>query len=54
MQVDERRLVRQTTAVSGLNCEYLVHAACWDIIERIIGHQAEDRLDLMLQAMADG
>lgn len=42
--------------VSGLRCqcETLLHAHCWTIIERIIGHQAEDRLDLLFQAMRDG
>lgn len=54
IQVDERRLLRMHFPVSGLRCKHLLHAGCWDFIERVIGHQAEDRLDLLLQAMKDG
>lgn len=32
----------------------IIHADCWTIVERIIGHQAGDRLDLFFQAMMDG
>ncbi|KAK2757533.1 hypothetical protein FQN54_004502 [Arachnomyces sp. PD_36] len=35
-------------------CELLIHADCWGIIERFIGPQAEDRLDITFQAMKDG
>lgn len=51
---DHHRMLRVNWTDSGLTCETLLHASCWTIIERIIGHQAEDRLDLLFQAMKYG
>lgn len=40
-QIDERCLLHAHLRVSELICQHLVHADCWDIIERVIEHQAE-------------